>query len=56
MEGAARMSTEPNGRPIGRGISNISLVFDGSRWWITGWVDQREDGEHRLPPHYLPPE
>lgn len=48
-------SGTPDGPPMFRGISNLHLVHDGTRWWIAGWTDQRETAEHPLPARFLPP-
>jgi hypothetical protein len=48
-------SETPNGAPIARGINSIHLFHDGQRWWITGWIDERESEENPLPPRFLPP-
>lgn len=44
----------PDGPPAGRGITSLHLYFDGSRWWITSWTDQRETPANPLPLRYLP--
>jgi hypothetical protein len=28
----------PGGEPFARGVNSITLFFDGSRWWIMGWM------------------
>ncbi len=28
----------PGGEPFDRGVNSITLFWDGSRWWIMGWV------------------
>ena len=48
-------SATPDGTPMFRGISNLHLVHDGTRWWIAGWTDQRETPDHPLPARFLPP-
>ena len=48
-------SGTPDGAPMFRGISNLHLVHDGTRWWIAGWTDQRETAEQPLPARFLPP-
>jgi hypothetical protein len=48
-------SEAPDGAAIYRGISSVALYFDGNRWWITGWSDEKEREELPLPPEYVPP-
>lgn len=43
-----------NGAAVDRGISGIQLYFDGSRWWITGWIDESERPGNPLPAAFLP--
>lgn len=47
-------SESPGGPTIARGISTLHLWHDGSRWWITGWMDERESPNQPLPGEYLP--
>lgn len=47
-------SEAPDGAPIARGISSVQLYFDGERWWITGWMDERESAVQPLPREFLP--
>jgi hypothetical protein len=48
-------SREPNGTPFTRGINSIQLYHDGSRWWITHWIYDRETPSRPIPPEFLPP-
>jgi len=31
-------SLTDGGEPYGEGVNSITLFFDGSRWWIMGWM------------------
>ena len=42
----------PDGPAISRGISSVSMYFDGERWWIASWSTQRE-GDQPIPAKYL---
>lgn len=44
----------PGGKPFSRGINSIQLFFDGTRWWILGWVFDDERNGGKVPPEYLP--
>ncbi len=47
-------SDAPNGPERSRGINSIQLYFDGSRWWITGWIFDAEREGNPIPAQYLP--
>ncbi|WP_445386042.1 hypothetical protein ACT6NV_04355 [Robiginitalea sp. IMCC44478] len=32
------ISRTPEGEAFERGVNNITLFYDGSRWWIMGWM------------------
>lgn len=32
------ISRTPNGEPFAKGVNNITLFYDGNRWWIMGWM------------------
>jgi hypothetical protein len=40
--------------PYSRGINSFQLVEIGDRWWIVSVMWDRERGDVRLPPEYLP--
>lgn len=44
-----------NRQPVARGINSISLVNDGSRWWIVSAQWQNETESRPIPGKYLPP-
>jgi hypothetical protein len=48
-------SREPGGAPIERGINSIQLHFDGTRWWIAGWIFDAEGPDNPVPAEFLPP-
>ncbi|HEX9729994.1 MAG TPA: hypothetical protein VGA37_15965 [Gemmatimonadales bacterium] len=48
-------SDAPNGSVRGRGINSIQLYFDGTRWWIVGWIFDSEREDNPIPPEFLPP-
>ena len=31
-------ATSPGGDPFDRGVNSITLFWDGTRWWIMGWM------------------
>lgn len=39
---------------IGRGVNFYTLVFDGTRWWMTGAAWDEEAGAGPIPPEFLP--
>lgn len=45
---------EPNGKPFSRGINSIQLFWDGTRWWILGWVFDSERHGVTIPTEFLP--
>jgi carboxyl-terminal processing protease len=45
-------SDEIGGRPTGRGINSMQLHYDGSRWWIAAWLDERERAAQPIPERY----
>ncbi len=45
---------DPAEKPILRGINNISLGFDGTRWWVVGIIWQQESPKNPIPQIYLP--
>lgn len=47
-------SETPGGPALERGISSVSLYYDGSRWWITDWIDEGETPSNRIPGAFLP--
>ena len=47
-------SDRPDGSPHTRGINSIQLYFDGTRWWVMGWIYDREGPGTPLPTEYLP--
>lgn len=47
-------SDRPHGPVQGRGINSIQLYWDGSRWWITGWIFDSERPDNPIPQAYLP--
>jgi hypothetical protein len=47
-------SREPGGPPFSRGINSIQLYHDGSRWWITHWLFDRETPDKPIPSQFLP--
>ena len=47
-------SDRPDGQPHTRGINSIQLYFDGTRWWVMGWIYDRERPGTPLPAEYLP--
>lgn len=48
-------SRTPGGTSFSRGINSIQLYWDGSRWWILGWVFDDERNGNQVPAEYLPP-
>lgn len=44
----------PGGKAQSRGINSIQLYWDGSRWWILGWVFDDERNGGKVPAEYLP--
>jgi hypothetical protein len=46
-------SERPDGDPQSRGINSIQLHFDGERWWIMGWIYDRERPGKAIPEEYL---
>lgn len=46
-------SERPDGPPKSRGINSIQLYFDGARWWIMGWIYDRERPGTPIPDAYL---
>ncbi len=48
-------SDRPGGPIAQRGINSIQCWFDGARWWIAGWIYDRERGGNPIPRSYLPP-
>jgi hypothetical protein len=49
-------SDRPGGPPRERGINSIQLYFDGARWWVMGWIYDRERPGKSIPATYLPGE
>ena len=47
-------SSAPDGPPTSRGVNSIQLSFDGERWWVMGWIYDRERPGVSLPEEYLP--
>ncbi|MDH5198742.1 MAG: hypothetical protein OEY20_15980, partial [Gemmatimonadota bacterium] len=47
-------SDRPGGTPRSRGINSIQLYHDGTRWWVMGWIYDRERPDAPLPREYLP--
>lgn len=47
-------SKTPGGPPFSRGINSIQLYWDGTRWWILGWVFDDERHGNKVPAEYLP--
>lgn len=45
---------EEKGPVKGRGINSIDLYFDGTRWWITGWIYDSERPDNPIPAEFLP--
>ncbi|WP_445383251.1 hypothetical protein [Robiginitalea sp. IMCC43444] len=40
------ISRTPEGEAFEKGVNNITLFYDGSRWWIMGWmIDNTVFGE-----------
>ncbi len=37
-------SRTPNGTPFARGVNNITLFWDGNRWWIMNWMFDSSGG------------
>ena len=35
---AVTIRARPDGEPFARGVNSITLWWDGSRWWIMGWM------------------
>jgi hypothetical protein len=48
------VSNSPGGPVAARGVNAMHLYHDGSRWWIAGWVDERERPDQPIPARYLP--
>jgi hypothetical protein len=48
-------SDRPGGPIQQRGINSIQCYFDGTRWWILGWVFDSERAGNPIPTEYLPP-
>jgi len=46
-------SDRPGGPPQSRGINSIQLYFDGRRWWVMGWIYDREREGKPIPHEYL---
>jgi hypothetical protein len=46
--------SEPDGKPIARGINSIQAVFDGTRWRVQAILWQAETQDTPLPAKYLP--
>jgi len=46
-------SDRSGGEPQSRGINSIQLYFDGDRWWIMGWIYDRERPGKAIPEEYL---
>ena len=47
-------SETPGGKPFSRGINSIQMYWDGTRWWILGWVFDDERNGGKVPRDYLP--
>jgi hypothetical protein len=47
-------SDRPGGVAQSRGINSIQLYFDGTRWWVMGWMYDRERPGNPIPAEYLP--
>lgn len=47
-------SETPGGAVFSRGINSIQLYWDGTRWWILGWVFDDERHGNKVPAEYLP--
>jgi hypothetical protein len=43
----------PGGPVAQRGINSIQCHFDGARWWILGWIYDKERDGNPIPPAYL---
>jgi hypothetical protein len=46
-------SDRPGGPARSRGINSIQLYFDGARWWVMGWIYDREREGNPIPAEYL---
>ncbi len=44
---------EPNGPIIDRGINSIELFYDGTRFWVMGWIYDSESKNNPIPAEYL---
>ncbi len=47
-------SDVPDGEARSRGINSIQLYFDGTRWWVTGWIFDSERAGNPIPSDFLP--
>lgn len=43
----------PGGKVQRRGVTSVQLYFDGTRWWITGWITENERPGRAIPPEFL---
>ena len=48
------MGSAPGGPAERRGVSSLQLYFDGTRWWIAGWMSEDELPGRVIPPDLLP--
>ena len=47
-------SDRPGGAIQQRGINSIQCYWDGTRWWILGWVYDSERAGNPIPAEFLP--
>jgi len=48
------VGSAPGGPAERRGVTSLQLYFDGTRWWITGWMSEVELPARAIPPDLLP--
>ena len=49
------VGSAPGGPAEHRGVTSLQLYFDGTRWWIAGWMSDSELPGRAIPPDLLPP-
>jgi hypothetical protein len=55
LDGLIRAFYEVVSGPIHQhGINSIQCYWDGTRWWILGWVYDSERAGNPIPAEYLP--